>query len=338
MSFVCLSVIGYAQTKKHIKKKSTTSTKVPAIKPEVIPEPPKAPAYRNVPNVKPDPHIETVAPKQIHITQVDGKNISVYTIAEIADVDFKSIKTFSINSRYVPNISQNTLNDLIIKLFNEGSQLEVLELKYSKLITLPAITKANTNLKKLVLVNNNLTDLPTGIEKLVNLEELNLDNNSFSTLPNSLTQLKKLKVISLGKNDFKIFPSQLFEIPSLNQIYLHDSEISELPNSFNKLPNLTDVAFQSTKIANLPSSFGSLLKLKSITLDNNQFKDYPASLLPLTKLINVNLSNNPIDKTLFMKTISGIKWRGLFALYSINFTEKDYKTVETKLKLIDVYY
>ncbi|WAC42584.1 leucine-rich repeat domain-containing protein [Pedobacter sp. SL55] len=333
---ICIAALSFAQTKKPIKKK--VNKPITAIKRELLPEPikePKPSQYGS--NADPGMYL-TEAPRSIGISLANGKTIAVYKISEIADVDFKIIKRFSLNNRYTKNVDEAELSTLISKVFNEAEQLEELELRNAKLKSLPEITRLNTSLKKLSVSENELEDLPIGFEKLVNLEELNIDGNKFKVLPNSLTKLKKLTSISMEKNPLSVFPNQLFEIPSLKAFYIYKSDIAELPNNFNKLPNLTEVVIQSTKISTLPSSFALLTKLKSIALEGNQFKDYPASILALKSLYNVNLSNNPIDKALFFKSIANIKWRGLFAIYDINFTKKDYEAVRTKLKLIDVYY
>lgn len=330
---ICLSATSYAQTKKPIKKKTPVIKLEPV--PEIIKEPEPVSKYGADQNTVP---YLTEAPRSIGISLANGKTIAVYKISEIADVDFKLIKTFRLNNRYAKNVDAAELNALISKVFNEAVQLEELQLHNAKLKSLPEITRLNTSLKKLSVSENELDDLPIGLEKLVNLEELNIDENKFKTLPNSLTKLKKLRSISIGENPLLVFPNELFEIPSLKAFYIYKSEITELPNSFSKLPNLTEIAIQSTKISSLPSSFALLTKLKSISLESNQFKDYPASILASKSLSNVNLSHNPIDKTLFFKSIANIKWRGLFAIYDINFTKKDYEAVQAKLKVMDVYY
>lgn len=334
---ICIASSSYAQTKKPIQKKVNKPT--PTIRRETIPESLKVaePYPKYAADQQNGPYIAE-APRSIRILLASGKTITAYKISEIATVDFKSIKNFSMDNSYLSKPNELELNTLIAKLFNESVQLEELSLRNAKLKTLPEITRTNTTLKKLSLSNNELDDLPIGFKNLLNLEELNIDGNKFKTLPNSLTKLKKLSSISLGENPFLVFPNQLFEIPSLKSFYIYKSEISELPNTFNKLPNLTEIAIQYTKISSLPATFSSLVKLKSITLDGNKFKDYPASILALKNLSSVNLSNNPIDKTLFFKSISNIKWSGLFAIYDINFTKKEYEAVQTKLKLIDVYY
>lgn len=331
---ICLSAIGNAQT-----KKPTVKKKAPVIKKEPIPEPPivKGSTSKYDANQDMVPQVVEV-PRSIRISLTNDKTITAYKISEIANVDFKTIKSFSLDNRYAKNVSEAELNNLISKVFNESLQLEEVKLRNAKLKSLPEITRTNTTLKKLSLSENELDDLPIGLEKLVNLEDLNIDGNKFTTLPNSLTKLKKLTSISLGENPFLVFPNQLFDMPGLKAFYMYKSEINELPNNFNKLPNLTEVAIQYTKISSLPSSFASLVKLKSITLDGNQLKDYPASILALKSLSNVNISNNPIDKTLFFKSINNIKWCGLFAIYDLKFTKKEYEAVQTKLKLIDVYY
>ena len=330
----------FAQTKKApVKKKPVKKYIPPAIKPEVN-QPPRVEVILGEPNGANTNYapMANVAPDLFRIVFTDGEKLGARKLEEIENLDFNTIKSFSLKNLYAKDFAEGELAPLISKLFNESPNLDELTLRYIKLKTLPAITKVNTKLKKLDLEKNDLSLLPAGIENFTNLETLNLDQNQLTTLPDELTTLKKLNSISLGHNSFTEFPEQIFGLPSLTFFSVYNSEISTLPDHFDQLPNLTAVSIQITKIATLPPSFATLLKLEEVYLSHNKFKEFPASITGLKDLIKVDLSKNPLDKTLFMESITKIKWRGLLSIYEVPFTKEEYKAVQAKLKLMDVYF
>ena len=337
---IALSASAFAQTKKvPVKKKAVKKDSPPPVSPKVN-EPPRVEVIFGEPNqaTMNYPAIVTIAPDPFRIVFTDGEKLGSRKLAEIENLDFSKIKTFSLQNRYAKDFAEGELAPLIAKLFNESPNLEQLTLRYIKLKTLPAITNVNANLKQLDLERNELTVLPAGLENLTNLEKLNLDHNQLTTLPDALTKLRKLNSISLGHNSFTKFPEQMFSIPSLTFFSVYNSDINMLPDQFNQLPNLTALSVQKTKIATLPPTFSTLLKLEEVYLSHNEFKEFPASIAGLKDLIKVDLSKNPLDKRLFMQSIANIKWRGLLSLYDVPFTKAEYEAVSAKLKLMDVYY
>ena len=339
---ICLSAVTYGQTNKSPNKKiPKAKTNIPVLKQEMYPEPPRVevllanPGNGNATISRP-PIVE--APKQIRLYLINGEMITARKVSELDKVDFKKIKKFKSDNRYTPEFEQVAFNTFLEKLLNESPNLEELDLQNCNLKIFPKIVNQNINLKSIDLSYNNLIKLPEALDLFPNLEKLIVDKNQLSSLPQSITKLKKLNWISLDNNQFKKFPEELFSISTLEILTLYKNDLKTLPDQFNLLPNLTMLGIQYNNLSSLPSSFSTLSKLNSISLNGNQFIEFPASAASLKALTQVDFSNNPIEKKLFMLSLDAIKWRGFFALYDLELTKEEYQSIQTKLKLIDVYH
>lgn len=185
------------------------------------------------------------APAQIEISLIDGSKFRARKIAELSNLDFKRITSFTF---YYPdeNNSKVQFDSLLNSLLNGSPNLEVLKFSYGELKALPEIYNVNTKLKKLDLSHNKLKIQPVGLENFPNLEHLNLEDNNLKALPESLSTLKNLNFV-----DFSL---------------------------------------------------------------------------------------NSIDKDLFMKSISSLKFKGKLRLSRLGLTEADYGKIRSNLKLIEVYH
>ena len=339
---ICITAITHGQTKKTPNKKiPKPKTSIPVVKPEKYPEPPRVEVFSANPgtsDVAMPPPPMVVAPKQIRLYLTNGEMLTARKVSELDKLDFKTITKFKADNKYTPEFEELEFNTFLTKLLNESLNLEELDLKNCKLKSIPEILKQNIKLKTIDLSSNKLTELPEGLELFSNLEKLILDNNQFSALPQSMSKLKKLNWISLDRNQFNKFPEELFSIPTLETLSLYKNHFNTLPDHFNLLPNLIHLGIQYTNLYSLPPSISKLSRLNSISLNGNRFSEFPASVASLKGLTQVDFSNNPIDKKLFMQSLDAIKWRGLFSLYDLKLTKKEYEAVEAKLKLIDVYH
>lgn len=139
------------------------------------------------------------APPQIEIFLLDGNNFRARKIAELSDLDFKSITSFIFY--YPDENSENVKFDTLLdSLLNASPNLEVLKFSYGYMETLPEINNVNSNLKKLDLSHNKLKILPVGLNKFPNLEEVNLEDNDLKALPESLASLTNLKDLNFSLN------------------------------------------------------------------------------------------------------------------------------------------
>lgn len=139
------------------------------------------------------------APAQIDISLVDGSKFRARKVAELSNLDFKSVTSFTF---YYPDENNSKVNfdSLLDSLLNGSPNLEVLKFSYGNLKRLPEITNINTKLKKLDLSHNKLEIQPIGLENFSNLEHLNLEDNELKALPESLALLKNLNFVNFSFN------------------------------------------------------------------------------------------------------------------------------------------
>lgn len=113
-----------------------------------------------------------------------------------------------------------------------------LDLKRSKLKTLPKEIFLLKNLQELNLSKNQLIELPEEIGELINLQLLDISSNDLQSLPASIGKLKKLKKISAGRNEIIAIPAQIGELENLEILDLWDNNLSEFPDEMGKLKKL----------------------------------------------------------------------------------------------------
>ncbi len=86
--------------------------------------------------------------------------------------------------------------------------LEVLDLYYNHLESLPASITKLENLTQLAVSHNQLKSLPEHLGKLTNVHTFYAHHNKLSKLPESVRKMKKLNVLDLGYNWFYNFPTK----------------------------------------------------------------------------------------------------------------------------------
>uniref|UniRef100_A0A8C4QHW7 Leucine-rich repeat and death domain-containing protein 1 n=1 Tax=Eptatretus burgeri TaxID=7764 RepID=A0A8C4QHW7_EPTBU len=98
------------------------------------------------------------------------------------------------------------------------SGLQVLDLHFNKLMTLPKDIGQLTSLQVLNLENNKLQSLPESIGELHNLRTLNVKDNALVDLPDSLKFLSQLYGLDLRGNHLNRLPKCLAYLSSLQKL------------------------------------------------------------------------------------------------------------------------
>lgn len=139
------------------------------------------------------------APAQIEISLINGTKFRARKIAELSNLDFKSITSFTF---YYPdeNNSKVQFESLLDSLLNGSPNLEVLKFSYGDLKKLPEVNNINAKLKKLDLSHNKLEIQPVGLKNFPNLEHLNLEDNELKALPESVASLVNIKDLNFSLN------------------------------------------------------------------------------------------------------------------------------------------
>jgi len=279
------------------------------------------------------------AADQVRIKKTDGQELNLEKLEELVNTDLAQVKTLFLGS----SISGKKLgSEILQKIFDEGSQMESLEINNLEISAFPEITAVHSKLKKIALSRNNLSVLPASISDLTALEEFDCDN-PLTSLPTSFAQLQNLKQLGLNGNLFRTFPKEIFSLHKLSFLYLSgkykgEIKLTDLPDLFEQLPELKEIGVEHAGLSTLPKSIATLKKLEKANFSFNQFTSFPAALYNNPKLVYVPFTNNPLQWEPFLASVKKIKWSGLFFLNDTGLTKKQYQQVQQILNKTDVYY
>ncbi|KAF8771134.1 PH domain leucine-rich repeat-containing [Argiope bruennichi] len=131
--------------------------------------------------------------------------------------------------------------------------LEMLNLSYNSLKSLPVSCDSVINLKTLLLSGNELNDLTNLVNllKLSRIECLHLAYNKIKELPDGFFQaLHFLRTLSLSGNDLESIPSQIAKAHNLEKLYLHSNQLASIPK-FSESDNLQVLDLACNKVHQL---------------------------------------------------------------------------------------
>ncbi|MFC6096349.1 leucine-rich repeat domain-containing protein [Flavobacterium qiangtangense] len=279
------------------------------------------------------------AATQITAKKINGKDIQIKSLKEFENIHFSELKELRFSTMVSGKYLDNTILD---KIFNEGTQLEVLEIDNFAIESFPEIKIPNRILKKLMLEKNNLKVLPSSLSNLVALENFS-SGNPLENLPENFSQLKNLKELGLHYTEFSEFPKSIFGLNKLTVLYVSgnygsSNKIKEIPDLLDQLPNLTEFGVTNASLSSVPKSFSTLKKIEKVDFSYNQFADFPEVLALSSDVQYVPFANNPLNWGKFFASIKKIKWSGLFFLNETGFSKKQYEEIQKILSKIDVYY
>ncbi|PHM06637.1 GTPase [Nostoc sp. 'Peltigera malacea cyanobiont' DB3992] len=201
-------------------------------------------------------------------------------------------------------------------------KLNILDLRYNKITTLPETLAYLQNLTTLDLGNNQIMMLPQMLTRLQNLTTLDLRNNKITTLPQTLTRLQNLTWLFLGNNQIKILPEALAHLQNLIWLDLNNNQIKILPEAIVRLQNLIALDLGTNPIEKPPPE----IMVKSIEAIRNYFRQlntegtdylYEAKLLIIgeggagktTLAKKIKNSNYQLQEEDSTKGIEVIQWR-----------------------------
>ncbi len=107
------------------------------------------------------------------------------------------------------------------------SNLHVLEMKRSKISTLPDDFARLENLVELDLSNNNLNHIPPVLFRMQQLEVLRMGKNEITKVPEEIVAMKNLRILDLWSTQVPRLPLILAEMESLQEVDLRMIEISQ---------------------------------------------------------------------------------------------------------------
>ncbi|KAL5288564.1 TOLL7 family protein [Megaselia abdita] len=194
---------------------------------------------------------------------------------------------------------------------NGGSELQILDLSFNELKTLPE---------------------NWGVSRFRRLQHLNLQNNNLTELhAESFAGLSSLRVVNVSNNHLETLPSGLFAgSKELREIHLQHNELYELPKGlFHRLEQLLVLDLSSNQLTSHHvdnTTFAGLIRLIVLNLANNALTriDY-RTFKELYFLQILNLRNNSIGH------IEDNAFLPLYNLHTLNLAENRLHTLDDKL-------
>ena len=183
-------------------------------------------------------------------------------------------------------------------------QLEILEIKGSKLDRIPKRIEVLENLQTLDLERNRIDFISPSISELENLAHLNLSFNQIEDLPSEfgslnviyldlgyntklgkfpleITQLEKLKELSLEKTKLKSIPPEIENLTKLRTLNLNKNKIETIPPELGNLSILDFLQLGDNSLKSLPPEMGNLENLRFLDVSGNNLKNLPIEMEPL---------------------------------------------------------
>ena len=154
------------------------------------------------------------------------------------------------------------------------------------------ILELSDSLEILDLSFNQLSTLPKEISQLKKLKIAFFSNNNFTSLPNVFKSLENLYMLGFKANQIENFDEDILPV-SISWLILTDNKINKLPDSIGKLIKLQKCALAGNKIEVLPQSMKECRNLELLRLSANKLKEIPNWLLNLPKLSWLAFSGNP---------------------------------------------
>ncbi len=182
-------------------------------------------------------------------------------------------------------------------------KLEELRLTFNTTLTrFPASIFSLTNLQILEIDYSSIETIPDLFDKLPNLKQLDLQKNKIEILPPSIGSAKSLTNLNLNYNHLKELPESIGKLSYLKELKVENNQLKKLPKTMTGLTNLEVIDFHENQLESFPASIAALPKLYFINGSKNNMKGpVPPELFDRNKLF-AYLENNELSGKLEFKS------------------------------------
>ena len=141
--------------------------------------------------------------------------------------------------------------------------LEILEISYTNLSTVPETLSELISLKDLILNHNNLNEMPNSLSHLHCLEYLCLSYNKFTIFPSAILSLEYLKKLKIENNQITSLSTNIYYLKSLELLIIDNNKLTTIPSTVVKLRNLQRLRVYKNQVDNVSSSLKNWKSLGS---------------------------------------------------------------------------
>ncbi|PHR56729.1 MAG: protein kinase [Arcobacter sp.] len=157
------------------------------------------------------------------------------------------------------------------------------------------IYRLSETLEVLDLSFNALSSLPSDMSRFKKLKIAFFSNNLFTEVPPVFKECKELYMLGFKANKIERFGEDILPL-SVSWLILTDNKLPSLPQSMGKLDKLQKFAVAGNKLQSLPSEMKNCENLELIRLSANELNEIPLWLLELPRLSWLAFSGNPCAK------------------------------------------
>ncbi|MEO6993763.1 MAG: ankyrin repeat domain-containing protein [Lacunisphaera sp.] len=205
------------------------------------------------------------------------------------------------------------------------SELKTLPKDFARLARLEKLTLANQNslvvepgsltlprLTRLEIRHSRLTSLPLRFADVPILAELSVYDNHLAELPTGWFDARMLTSVFVAGNRLRRLPDDIGSAPRLNTIIAADNQLTDLPGSLASLP-LQRLEIDHNRLRTVPDVVGQCRHLTSLNLGGNALTTIPEAVLMLPDLSDLDLNDNRLDHVPDLSRASHLKRLGLRA-------------------------
>ncbi|WP_448265105.1 COR domain-containing protein [Nostoc sp. DSM 114159] len=219
-------------------------------------------------------------------------NTPQHFLEKIREAKKEKLKRLDLSNSLATN-DKKKLTKIFAQVF-ELEWLEVLNLSYNQLTTLPEAIARLQKLTSLHLNGNQLTTLPEAVTHLQYLTSVDLRDNQLTTLPEAVTRLQHLTSLNLSRNQLTTLPEAVIHLQQLTSLNLSRNQLTTLPEVIARLQKLASLSLRNNQLTTLPQAIACLQQLTSLDLRDNQLTMLPEAIARLQHLTTLNLSYNQL--------------------------------------------
>ena len=174
----------------------------------------------------------------------------------------------------------------------------------------PELFTLEDTLEILDLSFNSLTSLPADFGRLKKLKIFFCSENLFTELPEVLADCPLLDIVGFKSNQITTVPAKSLN-KNLRWLILTNNKITDLPEQIGNCPGMQKLMLAGNRLKILPKELNKCLNLALLRISANQFSELPEWLLSMPKLSWLAYSGNPFSTSPEIQSINGIDWNEL---------------------------